>query len=257
MARQARESSPSGIYHIMARGINKMDIFINDEDRLKYCDILEKVKEKYTFALYSYCLMDNHAHLLVQERDSSVSEVMKSIGIRYSMYFNRKSGRIGNLFQERFRSEPITSEEYLLTCARYIHNNPVKAGIVSRPENYQWSSYRHYLEPMGTPILDCSLLLVHFGGDRDSLKTFTCDSNEDCFMEYSTGTGDDEADEGQGIQVVKSLLSINYGLNLEDIHDLNRAERNTILQMLKEKSNLSSRRLAVILNLGKDIVYRA
>ena len=118
MPRQERTKSGTGIYHVMLRGINR------------------------TF--YSYCLMSNHLHLLVREHKESVSSVMKRLGIAYAYYFNKKYQRNGHLFQDRFRSEPVNTMEYFVTLLRYIHQNPVKAGLVSSPGNYSWSSWHEY-----------------------------------------------------------------------------------------------------------------
>jgi REP element-mobilizing transposase RayT len=85
--------------------------------------------------------MDNHVHLLINEGDDEIGKIMKRINISYSYYFNKKYGRIGHLFQDRFKSEGIDSDAYLLSVVRYIHNNPVKAGLVKNIEEYKWSSY--------------------------------------------------------------------------------------------------------------------
>lgn len=250
MARHARAPSPTGIFHVMVRGINRMDIFLNDEDRYKYYDILIEVKKKYNYALYSYCFMDNHVHLLLHEKDSPLSDIMKSIGIRYSMYFNKKTGRIGSLVQNRYRSEPIISEEYFLTCARYIHNNPVKAGIATKPENYRWSSYRSYWQGTGEDMVDCAPLLALYGGSLDSFGTFTCTYNEDKFMEYPVEDIQRERDE------VISMLHA-HNLNLKGFPGLSRERRKAILQLVKRESGLSCRKIAELFGISKDAVFRA
>jgi putative transposase len=145
MPRHARKKSKTGVYHVMVRGINKEIIFHDDEDRRKFLYILAKVKEGYPFELLGYCLMNNHVHLLIREGTENISQIMKRIGTRYAIYFNSKYDRKGHLFQNRFRSERVEDEEYLLTVLRYIHQNPVKAFLVNDTKDYLWSSYRAYL----------------------------------------------------------------------------------------------------------------
>ena len=144
MARKARTKSESGIYHIMLRGINKQDIFLDDEDYRKFLKTLNGCKKKSHFELYAYCLMSNHIHLLIKETENNISTIIKQIACSYVYWFNRKYERVGHLFQDRFRSEPVDNDEYFLTVLRYIHQNPVKANIVNQCEDYLYSSYKLY-----------------------------------------------------------------------------------------------------------------
>ena len=106
------------------------------------------IKKKETgFFLYAYCLMDNHIHLLIREGEESLATTMKRINASYAFYFNQRYQRVGHLFQDRFKSEPIENEQYFLAAVRYIHNNPVKAGLVERAEQYKGSSFGCYLYP--------------------------------------------------------------------------------------------------------------
>lgn len=144
MARQARKKSKSGIYHIMLRGINKQDIFIEDDDYKRFLKTLYDCKKTYRFELYAYCLMGNHIHLLVKEIDEDISTIIKRIGCSFVYWYNKKYERVGHLFQDRFRSEPVEDDEYFLSVLRYIHQNPVTAGLVTKCEDYLYSSYKLY-----------------------------------------------------------------------------------------------------------------
>ncbi len=144
MPRQARRKGEFSIYHIIQRGNERKNLFISDDDRSRFIETLEKMKKKYNFLLYAYCLMDNHVHLLIDDNGNDISMLVKSINISYVYYFNRKYKRCGHLFQDRFRSELIDNDGYLLEVSRYIHNNPVRAGIVKEPPEYRWSSYSIY-----------------------------------------------------------------------------------------------------------------
>ena len=249
MSRRARELSPSGIYHVMTRGVNKMDLFYDDRDRYRYCEGLDKAKQKFDFALYAYCLMSNHVHLLIKENKTSISVVMQSIGVRYSMYFNAKYRRVGHLFQNRFRSEPIGSENQLLTCARYIHNNPVKAGITSKPEKYFWSSFRTYIGQADESMLDKSLLLGIHGGSA-ALKKHTEAVSDDSFMEY--GEGSEEI-----LKNIEEFLDKEFAIEVRDIQFLKKITRDAVIAALKDNFDVSDRSLAELLTLTKDKIHRA
>jgi putative transposase len=144
MPRNARVKSRSGIYHIILRGANRQEIFHDDEDCIKFLDTIEKYKMKSEVGVYAWCLMSNHAHLLIREGNEDISITMKRIGVSFVWYYNWKYRTTGHLFQDRFKSECIETNKYLLTVTRYIHQNPVKAGIVDRPDQWRWSSCLGY-----------------------------------------------------------------------------------------------------------------
>lgn len=146
MPRKARKKSQTEIYHIILRGINRQSIFEDDEDREKLLQTLLRYKEKCGYNIYAYCFMGNHFHLLLKKVNEELAQIMRRISGSYVYWYNHKYDRIGNLFQDRFKSEPIETDSYFLTAIRYIHQNPVKAGIVSNIEEYKWSSYIEYTE---------------------------------------------------------------------------------------------------------------
>ncbi len=158
MPRGARIKSESGRYHIMLRGINKQVIFAEDEDRLKFISILARSKEKSGCKIYAYCLVGNHIHLLLEEGSEPIENTMKRIGSNYVYWYNLKYSRIGHLFQDRFRSEPIDNSEYFYTVIRYIHQNPVKAGL-SKELDYRFSSFSAYLAPDKLGLVDTQIAL--------------------------------------------------------------------------------------------------
>ena len=150
MPRTARPIATSGIYHIMLRGINRQDIFTDDTDRQRFLQLLEQLPQDYTpigerlpdtCTLYAYCLMSNHVHLLYRQGTEEVDQSMKRLEVSYAQYFNKKYGRTGHFFQDRFKSEPCEDFSYFLTLLRYIHQNPIKAGITHFAEEYPWSSW--------------------------------------------------------------------------------------------------------------------
>ncbi len=153
MARQPRKPSATGVFHVMMRGINHQDIFEDTEDYYQFINTLDRMRKRYdedgmvcgtNCSYYAYCLMSNHFHLLVRERDETIGETIKRIVGSYVYYFNRKYLRDGHLFKERFKSEPVNDMAYFTTLIRYIHQNPVKAGIVENVRDFEYSSWLEY-----------------------------------------------------------------------------------------------------------------
>lgn len=149
MTRHARQPAESGIYHVMMRGVNRDAIFLEDEDFERFLGALSLTKDALGCLVLAYCLMANHVHLVIQATGEPLATVMKRLGVRYATWFNRKYGRVGHLFQDRFKSRPVDTDEYLLTLVRYVWANPVKAGLTARPEEYRWSSRRFLDEKSG------------------------------------------------------------------------------------------------------------
>ncbi len=166
MPRQAREKGEFSTYHIIQRGNDRKEIFLSYHDKNRFIETLVKMKNKYNFIIYAYCLMDNHIHLLINDNGNDISKLMKSINVSYVLYFNRKYKRCGHFFQNRFISELITDDTYLLEVSKYIHNNPVKASIVQRPEDYRWSSYGDYMGNVTLGFTDIRKVLDAFSNIR-------------------------------------------------------------------------------------------
>ncbi len=140
MPRTSRKQSESGIFHVMARGIDRQVIFHDDEDCEKYLQCLSACKKDADFTLYAFCLMGNHLHLLVRPQAEPLAALCKRVSVRYVHWYNKKYVRTGHLFQDRFKSEPVEDDSYFLSVLRYIYQNPVKAGLCKTPEEYPWSS---------------------------------------------------------------------------------------------------------------------
>lgn len=154
MPRKARQLSPSGVYHIMVRGIDKRQIFVSDDDSLRYLALLDFVQNEH-FEILAYCLMGNHVHLLVKTAKDSAEALetaMKKLGVRYVSFFNSKYQRVGTLFQGRFVSQPVATVGYFLRVLRYIHQNPVAAGLTAAPGDYHFSSFQDYFGSRKTTL---------------------------------------------------------------------------------------------------------
>jgi len=167
MSRAARVKSRTGIYHVMARGNNKDRIFFDVEDYSTYVNMIKHVLKKNDPSIYAYCLMTNHIHMIIKENQSELSEIVKNINSSFAQFMNNKYKRVGHLFQGRYRSEPIEKESYFFAAIRYVHNNPVAAGITDNVSKYPWSSYHAYVNN-DNRIVDIDTLLDYFSKDRET-----------------------------------------------------------------------------------------
>ncbi|MCR4435699.1 MAG: transposase [Clostridiales bacterium] len=226
----------------MLRGNERKEIFL-DDDRKRFLDTMERMKEDGNFDILAYCLMSNHVHILIREGKDSIQRSMKRIGISYVYYFNKKYHRIGHLFQDRYCSEVLEEDAYILAAARYIHNNPVKAAMVPRAEAYEWSSYKYERAV-------------------EKLKEFTKVPVEDGFIDCEETTG-------QAKPAVKAEHSIDlesrvnqvldkYGQSLESLKGIeDKGLRDQILREIKKSVKASVRQLSKAIGISKDIIFRA
>jgi len=158
----------------MLRGNERKNIFHDEDDKLRFIETLYEKKKENRFFLHAFCLMDNHIHLMLSEGIEDVAKAMKRISVSYVYYFNKKYKRVGHLFQDRFRSETVDDDSYILALARYIHQNPVKAGMVKSVGEYKWSSYSCYLNENNyfTKVIETKTILGLFSDDKTTAKKF-------------------------------------------------------------------------------------
>ena len=163
MPRTQRIKSSIGIYHILFRGINRQQIFEDHEDYERFLSLLKQYQETSGYTVYAYCLMPNHIHLLIKEGNEDLGQSFRRIGASFVYWYNLKYNRVGHLFQDRYKSEPVEDDAYLLTVIRYIHQNPVKAGLCREPEEYPYSSFASY---QSDPLVDSSMVFGITGQDE-------------------------------------------------------------------------------------------
>ena len=255
MPRRIRERSSTGIYHIMLRGINKQDIFHDAEDKIKLIETLIHYKKICGYELYGYCLMNNHIHLLIKEGQETISQVIKRVGVSYVYWYNLKYERNGHLFQDRFKSEKVEDEKYLLTVLRYIHQNPIKAGIVAEAAKYEWSSYSEYVNQKCSAT-DIEFILGILNPDPGKaariFEEFMMDENEDNCLDITDKRRKQLSDEEARILIKKLSQSDNVLI----LQHMNKNERDKIIKDLKE-TGFSIRQLARITGLGRRIIEKA
>ncbi|MEA4925836.1 MAG: transposase [Syntrophomonadaceae bacterium] len=257
MPRIAREYSGTGIYHIIVRGINRQTIFFEENDYHRYLETIERFTSDGEATVLGYCLMSNHVHLLIQENRTSISKIMKKIGTSYAYWYNRKYERTGHVFQDRFKSENIEDDSYLLTVIRYIHQNPVKAGITSKAEKYPWSSCRVYYGEKEYPpgLTQVSFILGIFAyGLNDARERF---------MQFIEEKNEDECLEDNNMkylpdsEAVKIMTKLNNNRSIATLSNMPKIERDLLLQKFKEIERLSLRQIARLTGLGYQTINRA
>jgi REP element-mobilizing transposase RayT len=145
MSRPLRIEYPGAYYHVMNRGRHKDKIFLHDNDYLYFISLLQVSTKLFRVGIVAYCLLSNHYHLLIHTPEGNLSRCMRHIGSVYTQWFNRKYSSDGQLFRGRYKSILIDEEKYLLSLVRYIHHNPLKAGVIETPEGHLWNSHHGYV----------------------------------------------------------------------------------------------------------------
>lgn len=175
MGRPLRITYPGANYHVTARGNEQKDIFKSRRDREQFLSYFESSVTRYGAIIHAYCLMSNHYHLLLETPDGNLPEIMRHINGAYTNYYNTKRKRAGHLFQGRYKAILIEADEYLMELSRYIHLNPVRAGIVEKPEEYLWSSYLDYVGMRQAPCWLHLIPLRERFGDSGKYRQFVED----------------------------------------------------------------------------------
>ncbi|WZL71875.1 transposase [Clostridiaceae bacterium 35-E11] len=252
MPRVSRIKSESGIYHIVMRGINRQMVFEDEEDSFKFIQTLQRYREICEYSLHAYCLMGNHVHLLLMEGKEPLETVMRRICGSYVLWYNKKYSRVGHLFQDRFKSEPVEDDEYFLTVLRYIFQNPIKSGIVAKIESYLWTNYTHYIE--GSHWTDTDFALDIFDTDRATAVRRFIDyvhkKNNDLCLELRENR---KLNDGEAIKLIKDICKVDHG---QDLQKLEIHRRNFYIKELKEKHSLSIRQIERLTGISRGIIQR-
>ncbi len=248
MPRTARKPSSTGIYHVMLRGIGKQNIFEDDLDKKKFIQILAESKEKSEFKLYAFCLMNNHVHLLLKVEKDPLEIIFKRIGSNYVYWYNTRYERVGHLFQDRFRSEPVENDDYLKTVIRYIHYNPVKGGL-NKDLRYEYSSYPLYENDRTGGLADIEEPLERIG--REAFFAFHAERCMDNCMDIT------EAIRHPITEDAAAALVHKYG-HVEDITEflaLSQEKQEKAIKKAHEKG-ASVRQLVRVTGVSKGIIEK-
>ena len=170
MARKPRIEYPGALNHVIARGNQRRDIFRDDADRVRYLTRLKEYKTRYEFLLHAYVLMSNHVHLLIETRQTGLAKIMQGLHQTYTQGYNRRHGTVGHVLQGRYHAIVCDRETYLLQLTRYIHLNPVRAGLVKDPADYPWSGHLEYIGTAPPALVDVELVLGIFAKHADTAR---------------------------------------------------------------------------------------
>lgn len=253
MGRKMRVPSSVDIYHIGTRGVGQQNIYNDDADRNMMLHIVSKALNANDGTLYAWTLMSNHYHFLLMMDFAQVPVFMQTVNSRYARYFNRKYDRVGHLFQQRYWQDPIESEERLLACVRYIHLNPLKAGL-SNPDDYPWSSYQDYIHHWDAAT--CSDLagaqtIKELFGSKDSFVEFHKQEELETFSEggfVRMFMNDEDA-----AKMARALVGDDA---FKHVSRMSPYERDRTLKELKE-AGISIRQLQRLTGLGRYIISKA
>lgn len=231
----------------MLRGIDRQLIFEDSEDYIRFLDIVEECREVCNFQLYAYCLMGNHVHLLLKVQDEGLETIFKRIGGRYVYYYNVKYQRVGHLFQDRFKSEPVDNNEYFLTVLRYIHQNPVKAELCSKVEEYPFSSFAEYLHESTFVDTEFALGII----DRSEFVRFNNAPNSDTCLELVTPSRHAVTDAQAQVIIGK----ISHCKTVTEFQSLEENKKERFIKKIYEKG-VSVRQLSRLTGTTKGIVEK-
>ena len=244
MPRQARRKSESGIYHIMLRGINQQQIFEDEEDGFRFLETLSKYKEQCGYEIYAYCLMGNHVHILLKEGKENLTLVLKRIAGSYVYWYNWKYRRCGHLFQDRFKSEPVEDDAYFLTVIRYIHQNPIKAGICKNIDGYKFSSYNEYINKPNLVNIDFCLGII----DKEQFIEFNNEFNDDICLDIRDN--DFRLTDEEALKIIWKICKCK---SVSDFQKFDKIKRNYYIEKLY-KHGLSIRQISRLTGLSRKIV---
>ena len=250
MSRTSRIKSKYGFYHVILRGINHSLIFNDDADYQYFLNLIKKYSAENNCGILAYAFLGNHLHLLIKDNDDTLSRFMGQTASAYAGYFNQRHERSGNLFQDRFGSENIENDTYLLTVLRYIHQNPMKACITPKLE-YKWSSYNQYFA--AETFIDKTLIMQLLG---NSIKRFISFNNEPTGLTTNSPVKFiDVKNKKLSDSAALSLLKKTFKTEPLSIARMPRAERIKIIKFLLS-SGATGRQLSRILSIPQSNICR-
>lgn len=212
MARKPRIHLAGGLYHVIFRGNGGQPVFLTEDDRYRFYLLLQEGTCRFGYRVHAFCSMTNHIHLALQVGDIPLSRGMQNLSFRYTRWINWREKRTGHLFQGRYKSVLVDGDSYLLELVRYIHLNPVRAGMVNDPEEYPWSSHRAYLGKEFLPWLTTDWMLGQFGKSvakaRAGYRAFVLDGLGEEYRPEFHGGREDSRLLGDDSFVDKCLASL-------------------------------------------------
>ncbi len=249
MAREARKMSTTGYYHIIIRGNNKSYVFKDNRDKSFFMDNLLKQQDEKLIELAAWCIMDNHVHIVIKSEEEDLALALKRINVRFAVRYHQYHHTSGHVFQDRFKSEPIETDEHLVNVVRYVHNNPVKVKMVSDASLYKWSSYEWYLKKK----LNRSMGLVIEVIGKNQFKSF---HHQEDYNEYLEIKEDREKLRDERFNNILALHCNKHGIveNSEIIGNNDLYE--PLVKDLVKHSGYSLRKIASLLEVSYSSVQK-
>lgn len=230
----------------MLRGINRQNIFEDEEDKEKFLQTLSHYKAISEYKLFAYCLMSNHIHLLIKIEKENLDVILKRIAGSYVYWYNWKYKRSGHLFQDRFKSEPVDDDSYFLTVLRYIHQNPVKSGLCKEVFDYQYSSYCEYLKER--ELVDTGFCLEIIS--REKFVQFNNEYSDEVCLDLEENSFRLTDEEAKNI-----IQKISKCKNATEFQNLDLAKRDKCLKLCREKG-ISIRQLSRLTGVSFNIIRK-
>lgn len=217
MTRQARQESGTGYYHVMMRGINREFIFKLDSNKACFMELVREQQLNKMLELLAWCVMDNHVHMIIKAEKEEMAKAIKIMSLKFAAYYNRDQKRIGPVFGDRFRSENIEDDAYLLGTLRYIHHNPVKANLVKDMTAYRWSSIAEYLgQAKYIAAGQKAFALGLFAGSLQDFVSFHVQEDDSEYLEIREEVA--QSKEVQALGVVENFCRENGITHAKQIH---------------------------------------
>jgi REP element-mobilizing transposase RayT len=242
MARRPRLFASDVLYHVIVRGNQRQKTFLSEGDYNAYLQRLARYRKKYDYVVHAYCLMPNHAHLLLESSEHPLAKLMQGLQQSYSQYFNWKHHKTGHVFEGRYKAIICQRDSYLLELIRYIHLNPARAGMVKRPEEYRYCGHHAYVHGKATEIIDPRKVLSILGG-KAAYRRFIAE-----------GIGEGHKDEYYEVEDQRFLGEQGFGermLRKESKEDIRRPKRKSLEQAAGELANLVGAETRVLRSLDR------
>lgn len=282
MARPLRIQYPNAVYHVMNRGLAQTSIFHAKQDYEMFLQVVDEAWQRWRFEVYAYCLMGNHYHLCLKTPEAKLSRIMRQINGVYTQRFNRAHRRDGPLFRGRYKAMLIEAEEYLGQVVRYIHLNPVEAGLIKNPKDYPWSSHKDYLARKAPRWLSTEALMGWFNS-RHAFHEFVQEGNARTMMQFygrekwpvilgredfierirlkvpkpsKTHTREDSRFIRPSVEGILTAVSLEWGVPIRMLMDGNRGKENlarkVALWSLRQFGDYTYRQIANVVGLGSE-----
>lgn len=245
MPRISKKDLESGFFHIMSQGINKEKIFESNKNKKRYQDLMQRYQREQKIRILAYCIMDNHVHMLIfSDEMQEISTFMKKLNTNYAIYYNKIEERVGYVFRNRYKSEKIYNQSYLKNCLKYIHMNPVKAGIVKKEKDYKYSSYCDYINKEG--IVNDETIRMIFNSEYNYLKEFLeIEYEENLFFNSKE-------------KEIKEYIAIYCDYKDVTIEELVKKQKllKNLYNNLKEQYEISKSKMAQMININRTKLVR-